>query len=146
MQRAPFRRSRDGDLLVRRRQVLGGGLYPNLDQVNGLCFGRIEFAVHDPVTRRHRLDLVRSHRMGPLMLSRCRQRAFEHVGDDLHVAVRMGPEAFSGADPILVHHAKRAESLEGRVLIIGEREREMGLSQPRSPVTALITPANGDHG
>ena len=51
-----------------------------------------------------------------------RQRATEHVGDDLHVAVTMRPETSAGRDVVVVDHPQVAKTHVFRVMVVGERE------------------------
>ena len=59
--------------------------------------------------------------------SLCVERALEHVGDDLHVAVRVGAEALAGRDAVVVDHAQRAEAHVLGVVVVGEREGVVGV-------------------
>ena len=51
------------------------------------------------------------------------QRAFDHIGEDLHLAVRMRAEAAARLHQIVVHHAQDAEVALPRVPL-GEGEVE----------------------
>ena len=48
------------------------------------------------------------------------QRAIENIGDDFHVAVRMGGEAAARRDPVLVDHPERPESHVVLIVVISE--------------------------
>ena len=51
-----------------------------------------------------------------------RQRSFQHVGEDFHVAVRVGREPCAGNDAVLVDHPKIAEAHVLRVVVVTERK------------------------
>ena len=48
------------------------------------------------------------------------QRAFEHIGENLHVAVRVLAEAFTGGHAVIVDHQQVGKTLLFRVAIVGE--------------------------
>jgi hypothetical protein len=48
------------------------------------------------------------------------QRAVEHIGQDFHVAMRMGAEALAGRDAVLVQDAQSAEPHVAGVVVLGE--------------------------
>src|SRR5688572_29597945 len=48
------------------------------------------------------------------------QGAFQHVADDLHVAVAVGAEALARLHAVLVDHPQRAEAHVLRVVVVGE--------------------------
>ena len=74
-----------------------------------------------------------------------RQRAFEHVADDLHVAVAVGAEAGAGGDAVLVDDAQVAEAHVARVVVVGEREAVVALEPAVVGVAAVGGFAQGDH-
>ena len=110
-------------LLVARRAARVRGQDPDLEEVDELVGRGVELAVRDARAGGHPLHVARpDHRAGAhavLVL----ERALEHVGDDLHVAVRVGAEALPGRDAVLVDHAQRAEAHVRGVVVVGERER-----------------------
>jgi hypothetical protein len=65
-----------------------------------------------------------------------RQRAVEHVADDLHVAVAVGAEAGAGGDAVFVDDAQVAHAHVGRVVVVGEREAVETLE----PAVVGVTP------
>jgi hypothetical protein len=78
---------------------------PDLEEVDGLGLARIIFAMLDARAGRHALELAGAdHRTGAdavLMF----ERAFQHVGDDLHVGMRVAGEASTRDNSVLVDHA-----------------------------------------
>src|SRR5690606_539312 len=74
-----------------------------------------------------------------------RQRAREHVAEDLHVRVAVRREAGAGGDAVLVDHAQRAEAHPARVVVVAEGER-MAAVEPTGPdVAAVAGVALDDH-
>ena len=55
-------------------------------------------------------------------LSRCDERAVEHPGDDLHVAVRMRAEAAAGRDHVVVQYEQQTVVRVVRVVVLAEAE------------------------
>jgi hypothetical protein len=54
-------------------------------------------------------------------------RALAHVGDDLHIRVRVGREAGVRRDGVVVPHAQRAPAHAGGIAVVGEGEVVPGL-------------------
>ena len=48
--------------------------------------------------------------------------AFEHVGNDLHIAVAMRIESRTRLNPILVDHTQRSEAHVRGIMVVSERE------------------------
>ena len=65
------------------------------------------------------------------------QLAREHPGHDLHVVVRVRPEAPTRRDDVLVEDAQRSEVHPGRVEVAGEGEGVRGLQPAVVRVAAL---------
>src|SRR5579859_2148150 len=74
------------------------------------------------------------------------QRAFEHVGDDFHVAVGMHRESASSGDAVVIHHAQGAKVHVFWVVVIGKRKGEMGVQPAMVGVAAFVAFENLDHG
>ena len=73
------------------------------------------------------------------------KRAVEHVGDDLHIAVRVGGEAGARRDAVVIDHAQRLEAHVGRVAIAAERERVPAVEPAPVGAAALVRPTSLDH-
>jgi hypothetical protein len=58
--------------------------------------------------------------------------ALEDVGEDLHVAVRVGGEAAAGGDAVLVDDPELAEAHVVGIVVLAERERVAVSSHPKS--------------
>ena len=72
--------------------------------------------------------------------------AFEDVGDDLHVAVRMRWEAVIRRDPIFVDDAQRTESHPFRIPVIVEAEGVMRLQPAVISAPAFVASSDLNHG
>ncbi len=70
------------------------------------------------------------------------EAAFQHVGEDLHVLVRVGRESAPGRDDVVIDDPQRAESHVGRVVIIGEGKRETALQPAVVGETPLVGAAD----
>src|ERR1700730_10028224 len=136
---------REGFLLIARRDPLPIGYNPNLQKVHRLGLRVVEFAVANAGACRHDLHVARpDHRPGAdavLVL----ERAFEHVGNDFHVAMPMSPEPLAGADPVFVDHPQRPEAHLLRIVIVAERERVPAVQPPEIGSAAFCSMSYADH-
>jgi len=66
----------------------------------------IELAVRDASARAHQLNLARLELPPVAHAVLVLQRACEHVAEDLHVAMRVRPEALPRRHAVVVNHAK----------------------------------------
>ena len=99
------------------------GQDPDLEEVHGLGLRGVELAVAHAGAGAHALDVARPDDRAGAHAVLVLERALEHVGDDLHVAVRVGAEPAARRDAIFVDHAQRAEAHVRRIVVVGERER-----------------------
>ena len=85
---------------------------PDLQQMAGPVAAGVEFGMDDAGARAHALDFAgpddAAAAAGILVL----HRAFQNVGDDLHVAMGMGRKARAARDPVFVDDAQGAEAFE----------------------------------
>ena len=95
--------------------------------MDGLLIRGIEFAMPDPGSRRHPLHIARpDHRTGAkavLVL----QSTVQDIGEDLHIAVRMGWEAASRRDLVLVDDAERSEAHVRWVMVVAKRKAVLAI-------------------
>ncbi len=73
------------------------------------------------------------------------QRAFHHIGDDFHVAMRVHGEAAAAGHAIVVHHAQGAKVYVLGVVVLGERKAEMRIQPTVIGMAAFVALANLDH-
>ena len=66
---------------------------------------------------------------------------FEHVGQNLRVAVRVLPEALAGLDDVVVDHAQRVESHVVGIPVVAEREAVPAV-EPVEPGPAAVVGAS----
>ncbi len=74
------------------------------------------------------------------------QRAFQHVAEDLHVAVRMRAEALPRRDPVVVDDAQGAEAHVRRIVVVREGEGVMRVEPAVVGVAAFIGPSDVQFG
>jgi hypothetical protein len=86
----------------------------------GFSFGSVELAVHHARSSRHHLDLIWAHHFLVSHAVFVAEFPRDHIADDLHVAVAVSAEAFSGCDYILVQNPKTAKAGLLRVFIVCE--------------------------
>src|ERR1700690_1267299 len=96
--------------LVARRDSLRPRLDPDLQEVHQFTARRIELAVPYPGAGAHALHVPGPDRRTVAERILVRQRALEHVADDLHGTMALRAEALAGLHAVLVDHAQRAEA------------------------------------
>jgi hypothetical protein len=74
-----------------------------------------------------------------------RQRAFEHVGQDLHIAVAVCAEASARRDEVFVDDAQVAHAHVCRVMVVGERKTVMALEPAMVGMAPVSGLAQRDH-
>ena len=74
------------------------------------------------------------------------QAALEHVGEDLHVAVPVGPEALGRLHAVLVDDPEGPEAHVLGVVVVGEGEGVVAVEPAVVGVAPLVALANLDHG
>lgn len=80
----------------------------------------VELAVRHAAAGAHQLYVARAdHRAGAQRVFMF-QRTFEHVGKDLHVAMRVLAETFSGGNAVIVDHQQVGKTLFTRVAVAGK--------------------------
>src|SRR3954471_2288511 len=122
-QPAALVRGREMLLLVGRRDAALRGLDPDLQEMRDALLVLVELAVGHAAAGAHALHVAGNDHRARAHRVLVRERAVEHVADDLHVAVPVGAEALAGVDAILVDHAQRAVAHVLRILVAGEGER-----------------------
>src|SRR5215813_3593132 len=110
-------------LLVRGRQPCAFGQHPHLEQLDRRFFRKVEFGMRDARARRHPLYFPGANQPGAASAVLVPQRAFQHVGHDLHLAMRMRRESPSARDHVMVEDAQRPESHVVRVVVAVEAEQ-----------------------
>ncbi len=135
----------DGALRVARRQVSHLGQDPDLEEVDGIVVRRVKLAVRHTASGGHALHVSRPDDGAAPEAVPMLERPPQHPGDDLHVAVRVRPEAASGRDAVLVDDPQRPEAHVLRVVIVGERERVAAVEPIEARLPALAGVPDGDH-
>src|SRR5215468_8942800 len=110
-------------LLVRGRQPGAFGQYPHLEQLDRRFFRKVEFGMRDARASRHPLRLPGANQPGAARAVFVPQRAFQHVGHDLHLAMRMRRESSAARDCVMVEDSQRPESHVIRVVVAVETEQ-----------------------
>ena len=73
------------------------------------------------------------------------QSAFQQIGNDFHIAMRMHGKAVSGLHPILIDDSEGAESHVAGVVILIEGETVAGVQPPMIGATPFFTATNRNH-
>src|SRR5206468_9919370 len=93
---------------VTRREPAGAWLNPDLQKMQRLALRGIELTVRHALACAHELNLARLEHAAVAHAVLVFQRAFEHVAENLHVAMRMRAEALARRDAVVVDDAQGA--------------------------------------
>lgn len=135
----------EGLLGIARLRVLEIGHDPDLQQMDRVRGGIVHLAVLDARARRDPLHIAAAHDGGVAHRIAVTQRAIHDIGDNLHVPVRMHPEAHLGRDKIFVDDAQGTEMSVRRVIVIGEAEGVVGIEPTVVGVASFLGFAKCDH-
>ena len=105
----------------------------------------IELAVLNACARAHALHVARADHRAIAQAVLMRERAFENVGDDLHIVMRVAGKAGAGRHAVVVDDAQGAETHVLWVAVLSEREAVPAIEPAGSRDAALLCPANGNH-
>ena len=105
-----YRAFGDADLLITRCDIALIRQHPNLQKLHRLIGITIHFAVNNPRTRRHDLNLATSNHTTVPHAVAMRQIAFQRNADDFHIAVRMLAKATTAHNAVVIDHAQRAKT------------------------------------
>src|SRR5581483_6197882 len=111
-----------------------------------ISLGGVRFTVADAGAGAHALTISRTNNRAIAHTVFVLQRALEHIGDDLHVSMRMHGKAFARSDEVLVDHAQGAESHKPWVIILIKRKTVAGVKPAVVAAAAFIAGPNGDQG
>lgn len=125
-------------------EVAFAGLDPDLQHVGGDVWRGIELAMEDAFAGAHELDLAGLEDAAIAEAVFVLEGAFDNVGEDFHVAVRVSGEAAAGSDAVFVDDAQAAEAHVGGVVVIGEGEGVMGFEPAMVGVAAFGGAADGE--
>src|SRR5690606_19046102 len=105
----------------------------------------VVFRVRDAGAGAHALHFAGHDRGAVAHRVAVRQRALEHVADDLHVAVAVRAETLARRHPVLVDHAQRAPVDVLGVLVTGEGKAVPRVQPAMVGVAAFGGGAGDDH-
>src|SRR5262249_57647980 len=94
----------------------------DVEEAGGVRGRRIGVGVVDPGAGAHDLHLAGPDHRSSAEAVAMLELAVEHPGEDLHVAMRMGPEAAPGIDDVVVDDSQGAEPHVAGVVVVAERE------------------------
>ncbi len=110
------------DLVVARGHVAFVREHPDLQEFDRFVYVFIVLAVPDARAGAHHLDIAIADDGHVAHAVFVFEVAFERDGDDLHVVMRVGAEAFAAHDGVVVEHAQHAEVHAFGVVVVGEGE------------------------
>ena len=133
-------------LLVAGVDAAHVGQDPDLQEVRGGVGRVIELAVTHAGASTHALHVAGADDAVGADAVLVRQRAVEHVADDLHVAVAVRAEAGAGRDAVFVDDAQVAPAHPGRVVVARKREGMVALEPAVVGITTVLGAADLHHG
>ena len=88
----------------------------------------------------HELNLARLEHAAVAHAVLVLQRAFEHVAEDLHVAMRMRAETLTGRNAVVIDDTQRPEAHLRRVVIIGKGKAVVRVQPAVVGMSAFVRP------
>ena len=73
------------------------------------------------------------------------QPARQHIGDDLHIGMAMGPKAAAAGHPVVVDHPQGSKAHVCGVVVVAKRETVMGIEPAEISVATICGFAKGEH-
>src|SRR5712692_84833 len=143
---AGARGERESLLLPRRSQTVLRRQDPELHEVQRLILRGVVFGMAYARACAHALNFAGRDLAGVAQAVAVFQRAGDHVGHDLHLAVAVHWEAAARRDDVVVEHAQRAEGDVFRVMIMVKREMPARVQPVRLETIALGVRNNLEHG
>src|SRR5262249_9454845 len=119
---------------------------PDLEEVDGIGRRGVPLAVQDARPGAHALELAGPDDRAVAHAVAVLELALQNVGEDLHVAVTVGPEPLPRPDAVLVEDAKLTEAHLVGVVVFVEGERVVAVQPVEEGPAALIFPAWFYHG
>src|SRR5271165_3300171 len=132
-------------LVVDRLVALLVGEHPDLIEMRGLGIRGVEFAVGHAGARAHVLDVAGLNHRAVAHAVLVSERAFKHVSDDFHVAMRMRGETAAAGNAIVVHDPQGTELYVLRVVVSGERKSETAVEPAVIGVAAVLALTDVNH-
>ncbi|MCY1365470.1 hypothetical protein D9M69_523160 [compost metagenome] len=145
LQAATLLRIAEAALFVLGRNAGDIRLDPDLQHVRFGVRTRVELGVHHATAGAHPLHVAGHDGRAAAHAVLVRDRAVQHVRDDLHVAVSVRPEAAAGGDAVVVDHAQRAEAHVSRVVVVGEGKGVKRIEPAMVGVASFGSAANCKH-
>ncbi len=102
----------------------------------------VELAVLDARAGRHSLHVAAADDGAVAHAVAMRELAFEHVRDDLHVAMRVSAEALARLHPVLVDDAQVPVAHEARVVVVRERKGVATVEPAQVGAAPVVRTAN----
>src|SRR6202789_720881 len=144
-QSAAFFRLRKMLLLVARFDAEHARLHPDLKKMHGGPGRWVEFAMKHAGTCAHALNVARPNDRSISHGVLVRELALEHIADDFHVPMRMGPKPLACRHPVLVDHPQRPELHVLRVEIVPEREAVIRIEPPMIGMATICATSDVVH-
>src|SRR5579862_7350735 len=132
-------------LFVTRHECGSLGLNPDLQQMHFFRRRRIKFAMANAAACSHALSIARENDRTGSEAVFVLKLAFENIGDDLHVAMRMSGKSGVRRDVVFVDDAQRAKSHPLGIPVIGKAESMFGVEPTVVSSTTFGGGTNRNH-
>jgi hypothetical protein len=125
---------------VAGRQAALAGLNPDLQEMQRLGAGGVEFAVGDAPAGAQQLNLAGLELPPVAQAVLVLQRALQDVAEDFHVPMRMRPKTLPRRHPVVVDDAQGAKADVRRIVIVRKRKGVMRIEPAVVRMTAFFGP------
>src|SRR5262249_10152059 len=118
---------------------------PDLQEMDGVLLRRVVLAMANTRSCAHALYLTGADERTIAEAVAVFERAVEHVGDDLHVAVRVCAEPAAGGDAVVVDDPQVAEAHVRGIVVLPERKRVAAIQPRQRGAPAFVGTTDIDH-
>src|ERR1700733_6097782 len=111
----------------------------------GLAFGSIELTMDHARACGHGLNRVGTEGSGFAHAVPMSEASFEHIGQDFHIAMRVGSKTSSRRDSIFVDNPQRAKTHMPRIVVARKRKAVITVDPAKIGMPTLGASTNYDH-
>src|ERR1700757_549355 len=119
--------------------------YPNLQEMDRLCFRGIELAVHDTGACAHTLHFSRPYHRAVTETILMLESSLEDIGYYFHIPVAMWGEPGARNDPILIDDTQASKTHLRRIAIVCEGKSVAAIQPSGAGLAACHAIPKGDH-
>ena len=114
------------------------GKKPDLQKMNLLALRGVEFAMLHARSCTHALHAARADDRTSAHAILVGQRAFQHIADNLHIAVAMRAKTLTRLDSVIIDDAQRTKLGMFRIVIVRKRKAVPGIQPAMVGMAPLL--------